>query len=69
MISIILFFYCLLNISIWIKDNKHTKEIITEINKGINPSDSDRIVDINYLIKMNKDTKNMLRLFYDKYAD
>lgn len=60
MISIILFFYCLLNISIWIKDNKHTKEIITEINKGINPSDSDRIVDINYLIKMNKDTVSFL---------
>ena len=56
LISIILFFYCLFNIVIWHIDNKHTKEILIEINKGYNPSDSLHIIDLNYYTKMNKDT-------------
>jgi sortase B len=46
----------MINIIIWQKDNIKTKEIITEINKGIIPSKNKKIIDINYYIKMNKDT-------------
>ena len=60
LLSIILFFYCLLNIIIWHIDNKHTKDIIIEINKGIIPNNNERIIDLNYYIKMNKDTIGFL---------
>lgn len=56
LISIILFFYALINIILWHIDNEHTKEIIIEINKEIIPSDNKRIIDINYFIKKNNDT-------------
>jgi len=56
LISIILFFYALINIIKWHQDNNHTKEIISEINSGINPSNENRLLDINYFIKMNSDT-------------
>ncbi len=54
-LSIILI-YSIINIVLWQKDNIKTKELISEINKGINPSNNEKIIDINYLIKMNKDT-------------
>jgi len=48
--------YSLLNIALWIKDNNKTEELITEINKEYNPSTKDKILDLSYLKKINKDT-------------
>ncbi len=56
LISIILFFYCTIKIVIWHNDNRHISELITQVNKGYVPNDTERIVDIEYYIKMNKDT-------------
>lgn len=48
--------YSIVNIIIWNNDNIKTQEIITQINNKINPSNTKRILDINYLINKNTDT-------------
>lgn len=57
---LIILSYSIVNILIWHFDNKHTQELISEINKGITPSKDKKIIDINYYLKMNRDTVGFL---------
>ena len=51
-----IFIYSIVNILLWKKDSNHTKQIITEINKGIIPSKEEKIISLDYYKKINKDT-------------